>query len=270
MTHPLDIYLRSEILPTVFCPGCGNGIVMSAFLRAVNRIGYKDLKKFVFVSGIGCAAWIPSPYIKADSIHVAHGRAIPVATGLKLYRPELEVIVFGGDGDIAGIGGNHLLHAARRNIDILTIMVNNMVYGMTGGQLSPTTPINMRTTTTPYGNPERPLDVCKVVSAAGANYVARWTVIHTKLLSKSFEEALKRKGFRYIEVVSPCTSRVVNKMKLTPADYLRFLLKASIKIEKVKGMHKRELRNKIIIGKYRDVNEEGYIERIHKIAGRQY
>ena len=135
-------YLRDMPLP--FCPGCGNLTVMSCFLKAVHELGYKDLRKFVFCSGIGCAAWIPSPYFKADSIHTAHGRSIPIATGVKLIRPTLNVVVLGGDGDLAGIGISHLIHAARRNLDVTVIMVNNMIYGMTGGQVAPTTPFGAK------------------------------------------------------------------------------------------------------------------------------
>ena len=147
-------YLRDIKMP--FCAGCGSFTVMNAFLRAANELGHEDLSEFVFCSGIGCAAWIPSPHFVADSIHTPHGRSIPVATGIKLLRPKLNVVVFGGDGDIVGIGMSHFVHAARRNLDALVIMVNNMIYRMTGGQVAPTTPFKTRTTTTPYGSFEHP------------------------------------------------------------------------------------------------------------------
>ncbi len=259
MKHPLIKYLREEHLPTIFCPGCGDGIVMKALFMAFDELGIEKLDRYIFVSGIGCAAWIPSPHIKADTVHTLHGRAIPIATGIKLARPDLEVIVVGGDGDIAGIGGNHLLHAARRNMDIMTIMVNNLVYGMTGGQLAPTTPIGFKTSTTPYGNIEYPLDTCMVVASAGANYVARWTVAHFKQLKDSFKKALHKKGFRFIEVVAQCTSRVTNRMGIPPSHYMKELLRKSINISKVEfGSQIHD--DQIIIGEYIDRDRESYIE----------
>ncbi len=220
--HSLHAFLRPQALPTVFCPGCGNGLVAGAILRALAR-AQVDLKKAVFVAGIGCAAWIPSPHFLADSLHVAHGRAIPTALGIKLRRPELQVIVVGGDGDIAGIGGNHLLHAARRNADLLVIMVNNLVYAMTGGQVGPTTPHGLPTSTTPYGNPEYPLDVAGVVAAAGANYVARWTTAHLGPLEQSLLKALGQEGFRFVEVVSPCPARVGGRLAMAPVEAMKWL-----------------------------------------------
>lgn len=221
-SHPLHGYLRAEALPTVFCPGCGNGLVAGALLRALFKAGL-DLHRTVFVAGIGCAAWIPSPHFLADSLHVAHGRAIPTALGIKLRRPELQVIVVGGDGDIAGIGGNHLLHAARRNADLLVVMVNNLVYAMTGGQVGPTTPQGLPTPTTPYGNPEYPMDVAQVVAAAGANHVARWTSAHLAQLENSLVKALNKEGFRFVEVVSQCPARVGGRLAMAPAEAMKWL-----------------------------------------------
>lgn len=264
--HPLDRYLRAELLPTAFCPGCGNGIVAGAILRAIAGHGYKDLNKFVFVSGIGCAAWIPSPYFKADSIHVAHGRAIPVATGVKLYRPELNVVVIGGDGDIAGIGGNHLIHAARRNVDLLVIMVNNMVYGMTGGQLAPTTPRGLPTSTTPYGNPEHPLDTCAVVAAAGANYVARWSIAHYRQLESSIYKALGIKGFRFIEAVSQCPARVGGRMRMEPYQFIRWLLRNSVPISRAASMKPEELEGRIVVGEYVSRERETLLEALGRVG----
>lgn len=220
--HPLHAFLRSEALPTAFCPGCGNGLVAGAILRALVQAGI-ELRKTVFVAGIGCAAWIPSPHFLADSLHVAHGRAVPTALGIKLRRPELQVIVVGGDGDIAGIGGNHLLHAARRNADLLVIMVNNLVYAMTGGQVGPTTPHGLPTSTTPYGNPEHPMDVVQVVAAAGANYAARWTTAHLPQLEKALVKALSMEGFRFVEVVSQCPARVGGRLSMAPVEALKWL-----------------------------------------------
>jgi len=262
MRHPYLRYLREGTVPTVFCPGCGIGIIMKAFFEALDKLGISELRGFVFVSGIGCSAWIPSPHFKADTIHTLHGRAIPVATGVKLARPDLNVIVFGGDGDIAGIGGNHLIHAARRNMDLMVVMVNNEVYGMTGGQLAPTTPLGFITTTTPYGNPEPPLDTCNVVATAGANYVARWTVGHYDKLVKSFVKAIDKGGFRFVEVLSPCTSRVSNRMGWTAAEHIKLLMKNTIPIEKLDRYTLEEVRGKYIIGVFKDVDNPGYIDRI--------
>jgi 2-oxoglutarate ferredoxin oxidoreductase subunit beta len=197
-------YLREEALPSPFCPGCGNGEIINAFLKAVSDLGYEDLRKFAFVSGIGCGAWIPSPHFKADTLHTTHGRAIAFATGLKLSNPELKVVVISGDGDLAAIGGNHLIHAARRNMDLTVICSNNYIYGMTGGQVGPTTFTGDLTTTTPYGNPERPFDLARLVTAAGANYVARWTTAHPIQAARSIKTALERRGFSFIEMISQC------------------------------------------------------------------
>jgi len=166
-----------------------------------------DQDRLLCVSGIGCSAWIPNPHFNSDTLHTTHGRALAFATGAKVFNNELTTVVFTGDGDGAGIGGNHLIHAARRNIGITTILVNNLSYAMTGGQLAPTTSHGARTSTSPYGNPENPFDLCKLVAAAGATYVARWTAYHALELTRSMEEALENRGFSFIEVFSPCPTR---------------------------------------------------------------
>lgn len=257
-------YLRREALPTTFCPGCGIGIVMKALFTAFHEMGIERLDNYVFVSGIGCSAWIPSPHMKVDSVHALHGRAIPIATGIKLARPELDVVVVGGDGDIAGIGGNHLIHGARRNMDLMVIMVNNQVYGMTGGQLAPTTPEGMKTPTTPYGNIEEPMDVCGLVMEAGANYVARWTVGHFIQLKDSFKKGLEMDGFRYIEAVAPCTARVSMRYGYSAAQHIKLLVRNSIHIEK--AIDRLEgVGDKIIIGEYIVRDKPGYIEKMRRI-----
>lgn len=205
-THPLDPHLRADRIPTLYCPGCGLGIGLGAMLRGLQKRideGSLNRDKILWVGGIGCSARL-SFYVNYDSAHVLHGRAIPFAVGAKLANPELTVVVVGGDGDIAGIGGNHLVHAARRNIDIITVMFTNFVYAMTGGQVAPTTPLGVRTTTTPLGNPEPPLDVVKVVSSLNANYVARASITTPHYIEQYFYKALGMKGFRFIEVVSTC------------------------------------------------------------------
>ncbi|MEM3641054.1 MAG: thiamine pyrophosphate-dependent enzyme [Candidatus Bathyarchaeia archaeon] len=242
-------YLRDLRLP--FCPGCGAFTVIDAFLRAVYELGYEDLGKFVFCSGIGCASWIPSPYFMADSIHTPHGRSIPVATGVKLLRPDLNVVVFGGDGDIAGIGLSHFIHAARRNLDILVIMVNNMVYGMTGGQVAPTTPLMTKTTTTPYGSFEHPLDAAKLAAAAGANYVARWTTAHPNQLKEAVKKAIRARGFRFIEAVSQCPTAYGRRMGFRNAgEMIKWFRENAIPVEQAEKIDETYLAQKIVVGEF--------------------
>ena len=260
-------YLRPGLrLP--FCPGCGNYIIIPTFLRAVHELDHEDLSRFVFCSGIGCAAWIPSPYFNADSLHTPHGRAIPVATGVKLARPELNVVVFGGDGDIAGIGCGHLIHAARRNADLTVIMVNNMVYGMTGGQVAPTTPLGARTTTTPYGAFERPLDVARLVAAAGANYSARWTTAHQEELQAAFKRALTGRGFRFVEVVSQCPTNFGRRIgKPEAKQMLAWFKEASARVEEAERMGPEELAGRIVVGVFADRDEPGLLDRLREAYG---
>jgi len=242
-------YLRGLKLP--FCTGCGDLTVMSCFLRAVHELGHKNLNKFVFCSGIGCAAWIPSPYFKADSIHVTHGRSITVATGVKLVRPELNVVVFGGDGDLVGIGLSHLIHAARRNLDVVVVMVNNMIYGMTGGQVAPTTPIKAKTTTTPYGNVERPFDATRLVVAAGASYAARWTTFHVGQLKESMKKAITTKGFAFVEAVSQCPTAFGRRVGLkTATEMLTWFRENSVPLQEAKKMAEKDLEGKIVVGEF--------------------
>ena len=200
--HPLDAYLRVERLPHIWCPGCGMGLILNCFIRGLIKSGL-DLDKVVVVSGIGCAGRVAG-YIKLDSFHTTHGRAIPFATGLKLANPELKVVVFSGDGDLVAIGGNHFIHAARRNIDMTVVCVNNFIYGMTGGQLGPTTPLTTKTTTSSMGNIEKPINIPYLAVAGGAVYVARWTTAQVSQLERTMTEALLKKGFSLVEVISPC------------------------------------------------------------------
>lgn len=199
-----DKYVRSQ--PSAFCPGCGGGIILNCFLRAIDDLGL-DQDKILAVSGIGCTAWIPSPNFNGDTLHTTHGRAIAFATGAKAYNPDLTTVIFTGDGDGVGIGGNHLIHAARRNIDLKVILVNNMSYAMTGGQIAPTTMHGETTVTSPYGNPEFPFDITRLVKAAGASYVARWSTYHVIELTKAIKEAIQHKGFSFIEVLSQCPTQ---------------------------------------------------------------
>ncbi len=200
--HPMDYLLREDRLPHIWCPGCGLGTSLTCFISALQKSGL-DMDKVAVVSGIGCTGRVAG-YVKLDSFHTTHGRAIPFATGLKLANPELKVIVYSGDGDLIGIGGNHFIHAARRNVDITVICVNNFNYGMTGGQVGPTTPVGARTSTSPYGNFEHPFNLPYLAAGSGAVYVARWTALHIRRLEKSILEAIQKRGFSFVEVVSPC------------------------------------------------------------------
>lgn len=199
-----DKYLRN--LPTEFCSGCGNGTILNCFARAVDAlIERKELRHrdLLCVSGIGCASWIPSPHFRADTMHTTHGRSIVFATGAKVMNPKLRVAIITGDGDAAAIGGNHLIHAARRNLPMMVVVVNNFNYGMTGGQSAPTTPLHVQTTTYP-SHPEAPFDLCRLALGAGASYVARWTTFYVDDIIGSMQEALLHPGFAFIEVFSQC------------------------------------------------------------------
>jgi 2-oxoglutarate ferredoxin oxidoreductase subunit beta len=215
-------YLRTEALPHQWCPGCGNGIVLGAMLRAFEQLNLTN-REVVVVTGLGCWGKADN-YIRTNALHATHGRALAFATGVKAGNLDLHVVALMGDGDGATIGGNHLIHSARRNIGVTAIVVNNFTYGMTGGQQSALTPAAAITSTTAYGNPEPPFDLCALVEAAGANYVARETVCHPGLLQNRIREALSRHGFSLVEAVSPCTALYgpANKMN-NPAAMLAWL-----------------------------------------------
>ncbi len=250
MRHPMARYLRPGKELTTFCPGCGDGMIAHSVLRAIDQLGL-DMDEFVFVCGIGCAGWIPSPYFNVDTLHTTHGRPLAFATGVKLARPDRRVMVISGDGDLAAIGGNHLIHAARRNLDLIAICVNNGIYGMTGGQVAPTTPEGVRTTTTPGGNPERPFDLCKLVEAAGATYVARWTTAHPRFITRSVIRALQHQGFAFIEIISQCP---VHFGKLSGAgqavDMLEMYREQSIQLRKAIHLDPEELEKHWVVGEF--------------------
>jgi 2-oxoglutarate ferredoxin oxidoreductase subunit beta len=255
-------YLRDLKMP--FCAGCGIFTVINTFLRAVHELGHEDLSKFVFCSGIGCSAWIPSPHFVADSIHTPHGRSIPVATGVKLLRPDINVVVFGGDGDIVGIGLSHFIHAARRNLDVLVIMVNNMVYGMTGGQVAPTTPFKAMTTTTPYGSFEYPLDAVRLADAAGACYVSRWTTAHQNELKESIKKAINTQGFRFIEVVSQCPTAYGRRVGFKDAgEMLKWFKETAVPVKEAKTLSEEDLAGKIVVGEFVQKQRPTLVETIY-------
>lgn len=200
--HVNDDVIRSERLPNIWCPGCGIGIVVGAYVRAIQKSGIARDKQ-ISISGIGCTGRV-SGYLNLDSYHTTHGRAVAFATGMSVVRPDLEITVIAGDGDLGVIGGNHLIHAARRNVDLNVIMVNNFNYGMTGGQHGGTTPLGAKTHTSPYGNIETPFNIPYLVAAAGASFVSRWTAMHVRQLSAAFLRMMEVEGFAFMEVLSPC------------------------------------------------------------------
>jgi 2-oxoglutarate ferredoxin oxidoreductase subunit beta len=204
--------------------------------------------------------------LKLDAFHTTHGRAIPFATGLKLARPELSVVVFSGDGDLSGIGGNHLIHAARRNMDLLVVLVNNFIYGMTGGQNAPTTPVGARSSTMPLGNFERPFNLPHLAASSGATYVARWTCLHVRRLSKAFEEAIHRKGFRFIEVIAPCSTLYARLNKLGTGYHLMKFYHDNAEIRH--GANTRDVdidfQDKIVCGKFIDEERPTFLDQMHE------
>ncbi len=218
---------KNKRFPTIWCSGCGIGVVMGSLIRAIETLGIEN-DQVALVAGIGCTARMPV-YMDFNTLHTTHGRALAFATGLKIARPEMKIIAIMGDGDALAIGGNHFIHAARRNIGITALVVNNSIYGMTGGQHSPTTPLDMRATTAPYGNVEPPFSVCDLAAAAGATYVARSTVYHVLELDKYLAQAISNDGFSVVEAVSYChtTFGRINKLG-SAADMMRALKETSI------------------------------------------
>jgi 2-oxoglutarate ferredoxin oxidoreductase subunit beta len=223
---------------------------MGLILRAIDELRM-DMKKMLFVSGIGCAAWIPSPHFNGDTLHTLHGRALAFATGAKLFNPDLCVMVVSGDGDLSSIGGNHLIHAARRNIDLKVICANNMIYGMTGGQVASTTPKGAKTSTTEQGNPYHPFDLCKLVQAAGATYAARYAVTQPVALINAIKKALLHVGFSFIDVLSPCPTQFGRRNRPErPEEMIQDLIRRCILEEDVKGLTEEELTERIITGEF--------------------
>ncbi len=226
-SHPQDELLRTDRIPHIWCSGCGIGTVFSSLMSGIKK-SEVPLNEVAVVSGIGCTGRMAG-YIRLDSFHTTHGRAIPFATGLKLARPDSKVIVASGDGDLLAIGGNHFIHAARRNLDLTVICVNNFNYGMTGGQMAPSTPFGAKTTTSAMGNPEEPFNFCQLAAACGATYVARWTSLHLRRLTDSIREAMDKRGFSFIEVLAPCPTSFGRRNKMRKAlDIARFYHEKSV------------------------------------------
>ena len=269
--NPVERLLRMERMPHIWCPGCGIGTSVNCFARALDKAEI-DFDHLHVVSGIGCSGRVAG-YVDVDSFHTTHGRAIPFATGLALARPTSKVVVYSGDGDLAAIGGNHLIHAARRNIDMTVICVNNFTYGMTGGQVTPTTPQTARTSTTPYGNFEDTFNLPNLMDSCGAALVARWTVYHVRQLTRTMTKALKTKGFTFVEVLSPCPTLYSRRNKLGDGVMMMQHYKEKSKI--VNGADTADVglgyQSEIVVGEFvereRPTFAENYEARMRTVLG---
>lgn len=260
-------YLREDRLPHIFCPGCGNGTIMNAFIKGMEK-AEMDFDSVAMVSGIGCSSRIPG-YMDCDSLHTTHGRALSFATGLKVSNPDLNVVVFSGDGDAASIGGNHLIHAARRNINLTVICVNNNIYGMTGGQISPTSPKGSFGTTAPYGTDDSPFKLAELVAAAGATYSARWATLQIENLVGSIKTGLKNKGFSFIEVVSPCPTYYGHKNKLRTPTAMAVTIKINTVFKsEAERMKEKDLEGKIVVGEFANKTKAEFTDNIQNLSER--
>ena len=268
LVHPFHRYIRPSVTHTTFCPGCGDGTVAQCILRAIDGLGM-DMDDFVFVSGIGCAAWIPSPFFNADVLHTTHGRPIAFAFGIKMGLPEKKVMVVSGDGDLVAIGGNHLIQNARRNVEMVVLCINNGIYGMTGGQAAPTTPMGIKTTTTPYGTVENTFNISRLVIAAGASFVACWTAAHPRQLTNSIKKAIQKKGFAFIEVFSQCPIQFGRKTGVGSAvQMLEDYKKRSISLKEAAKLSDEELKDRIVVGELVDLEKPEMLEEVKKMMNK--
>ncbi len=259
-------YLRPrKKFPSVWCPGCGNGVVMGALIRAIDRLGLSR-DEVAMVSGIGCTSRMPV-YLDFNSLHTAHGRALAFATGVKFAQPNMKVIVITGDGDALAIGGNHFIHACRRNIDITTILINNHIYGMTGGQGSPTTPPGAMSTTTPYGNSEKPFDPCSLAQAAGATFVGRTTVYHAPQMEKMIMQAIEHRGFSLVEAISNCHTYFGRLNKSGDAvTMIKSFRENAVTLAKAKDMPPDDLKGKIVMGVMHQVQKTEFCDEYQHVV----
>lgn len=264
MKTVIDDYIREEMFPHIWCPGCGNGIVLGAIIRAIDDLKW-DRDKIVMISGIGCSSRITG-YVDFCTMNTTHGRALPFATGIKMANPDLKVVVVMGDGDCSAIGGNHFIHAARRNIDLTAIIINNMIYGMTGGQYSPLTPTGRFGTTAPYGNIDQSFDLTSLAMAAGASYVARGTVYHIRQSISLMKKALDKKGFSVVEMISDCPISYgkMNKMR-TAVEMLKWIKDISVSKKAWENLSVEERKEKFVIGEFLDIDRPDYTERYNEI-----
>ena len=260
-------WLRTQFMPHIWCPGCGHGIIMHSLLRALTSLG-KDPSQTVISSGIGCSSRMPG-YIDSCTLHTAHGRSLAFATGIKLANPELTVIDVMGDGDCSAIGGNHFIHACRRNIGICAIVMNNNIYGMTGGQASPTTPLDALATTTPFGAIDPPFDLCQLAIGAGATYVARSTIAQPIQCENFIKKGIQHKGFAVIEIMTHCHTQYGRKNKLgKPIDNYNYFKDQQVPKAKADTMTKEELQGKIVVGEFQNIESKEYTERYAEVIER--
>lgn len=271
MEQLIDKYFRPGRLPHIWCPGCGNGIVTGAIVKAIDKLALEK-DSVAVISGIGCSSRA-SGYLDFNTVHSAHGRALPVATGVKLADPSLNVIVVTGDGDATAIGGNHLIHAARRNIDMTVVLYNNSIYGMTGGQYSPMTPYGSKATTAPYATIEHDFDITELAKAAGATFVARATTFHTQVLIDLIAKGIQHKGFSIIEAVSACPISFGRQNKLGgPADMMKWQRDHAVMLPAWNKMTDEQRQGKFPIGLLYEVTDlkeytEAYDELIARAQG---
>lgn len=262
--NPVDDFLRMDRIPHIWCPGCGIGTSVNSFARALVD-AQVDIKNLSIVSGIGCTGRVAG-YVNLDSFHTTHGRALPFATGLKLANPKLNVVVYSGDGDLFAIGGNHLIHAARRNVDLKVICVNNLIYAMTGGQTAPTTPREVVTSTNPHGTFDYSFNLPYLVEAAGAVYVARWTTFHVRQMARAIEEMFSKKGFCFLEVISPCPTLYQRRNKMGDGLETMIFYKEHSKVKN--GCPTSEVAlskgGDIIVGKFVDRERFDYRDLMHE------
>jgi len=258
--HPMEKLLRMDRIPHIWCPTCGLGTTVTALAAAIDQLQL-DYDKVSIVSGIGCTGRVAG-YLKVDSFHTTHGRAVPFAVGLHIARPKNKTIVFSGDGDLISIGGNHFIHTARRNMDITVICVNNFIYAMTGGQVAPTTPITARSSTSPYGCYEHPFNLPLLAASSGASYVARWTALHIRRLTTALKEAIDKPGFSFVEVIAPCSTLYARLNKLgTGLDLMKFYHDNSvIKHDADLNEINIDYQSKIVVGKFVDIDKPTYID----------
>lgn len=261
---PVKDYLRHRFFPQIWCPGCGHGIVMGNMIRAIEKLGLKK-NEIVVVSGIGCSSRMPG-YLDFHTLHTLHGRALAFATGVKIGLPELTVIVPMGDGDALAIGGNHFIHAARRNIDLTAIIMNNSIYGMTGGQFSPMTPFGKKATTAPWGTIDHAFDLVELAMGAGASFVARTTTYHARDMIRIISKAIKHKGFSVVEVMSQCPTYFGRKNKLGSAvDMMNRFKEDTAPIgSRKKAEHPELIERGIFIDEERPEYSTSYLELIER------
>lgn len=266
--HLTQDFLRTKKLPHIWCPGCGNGIVTAALVRAIERADY-DQRDVVIVSGIGCSSRAAG-YLNFNTLHTTHGRALAFATGLKMARPELKLFVIMGDGDCSAIGGNHFIHAARRNIDLNAVVVNNHIYGMTGGQHSPLTPTGKKATTAPGGTLEREFNLLELAKGAGATFGARGNAAQPRQLEQLIARGANHKGFSVVEALSPCPIAYGRRNKLGgPVDMLKDMKEKSISIERSAGKEESELEGKTITGVIFSYEAPEYAAEYHRFIGKE-